>query len=119
MPLSFTQIIEDAAETEFAYRGGNIHLTYYPGRITEKTLAKLNSFYTMTPDTIDESFATFNETLCSLIKAWDLFEDDEQTVMYPLDPDRFGELPIPFRKATLEAIMESMRPNETAPQTRN
>ncbi len=64
-------------------------------------------------------FQSLNQVLAELIKSWDVFEDDEQTVMFPLTPDRLAELPIPFRMAVLNAVLEDIRPNSQTPQTQN
>ena len=115
MPITLSQIASNTASVSTLYGEDEIHITYYPGRVTEKVFAELQSFSAMTGETIIEGFHTFNEMLAHLLKAWDVFEDDEQTIMFPIDADRLAELPIPFRMQVLNAVMSDIRPEQIAP----
>jgi len=117
MPISFNQIANNIAKTTFQYGEDTITIEYYPGRITEKTFAQLNMFTNIDENSLASSFEAFNEVLSSLIKSWDVYDDDAQTVMFPTTPDRLSELPIPFRSQVLQAILGDVKPEnfQTAP----
>ena len=121
MPISFNQIANNSAKVTFRYGDDPITIEYYPGRVTEKTFAQLNMFASVNETSLETSFEAFNEVLSSLIKWWDVYDDDAQTVMFPTTPDRLSELPIPFRSQVLEAIMGDIKPEnfQTAPTILN
>jgi len=94
----------------------HVNLKYYPGRITERTIALANQF--KVGDELDEviaGFHSFNAELVRLIKWWDVLENDGKT-MFPLEAHRLEELSIDFRGQLLVAIMEEIRPEAIAPQ---
>jgi len=90
-----------------------LNIEYYPNLITEETFIQLNALNTMKEDTISESFRSYNETLVGLMKSWDLLEDDGKTVI-PLTADRMIKVGIVVRGEILTAIMQDIRPNQTA-----
>jgi len=93
-----------------------VTVKYYPGRVTEKTIASLQGMAMSDETTILAGFASFNEALCSLIKSWDVWDNPEQTVMFPIDPVRFAELPINFRVQVVNAIVGGIHPEAQAAQ---
>lgn len=116
MPISFVNIASNTAQVTFAWAGESITLDYYPGRITEQVIAAMQM--TGQESTMEEAmaaFASFNEHLVGLLAAWDVFEDEAQTSMFPLEAQRIAELPILFRVACFEAILRDMRPETAAP----
>lgn len=121
MPISFNQIANNSAKVTFRYGDDPITIEYFPGRITERTFAQLNAFSNINENSLESSFEAFNEVLSSLIKAWDVYDDDAQTVMFPTTPDRLSELPIPFRSQVLQAILGDIKPEnfQTAPTMLN
>ena len=117
MALTLNKIASNTASVTIPVGEETVTVVYYPGRITEKTVAQMNVFATMNADNAVAAYAGFNEMLARIIKSWDVFEDDEQTVMFPLIPDRLCELPIMFRMDVVNAIVEDIRPPEVpAPQ---
>src|SRR5258708_6362466 len=98
MPVSFNQIVSNLASVTFTYAEQPVTVIYYPSKITEKTFAELQSFARMTEDTIVDMFGELNGMLATLIKSWDVYADDEQSQMFPLQVDRLAELPIVFRQ---------------------
>lgn len=121
MPVTLSQIANN--ESSIVVTGGVlgesvVNLVYYPGHVTEEVFGTLNMFSAMNDENILSSFASFNETLASIIKSWDVMEDDKVT-MFPIDPARFPKLPISFRMQVLNAIMGDIRPESFAPQTQN
>lgn len=117
MPITFSQIANNTAKVVFKYGSDTINIEYYPGRITEKSMAQLNMFANINENSLEASFEAFNELLASLIKWWDVYDDDGQTIMFPATTDRLPELPIPFRSQVLQAIMGDIKPEnfQTAP----
>lgn len=93
-----------------------VTVVYYPGRVTEKAIAQLQGFSALTADSVVGGLQAFNGTLAHLIKSWDVFEDAEQTQMFPLDPARLAELPFVFRVQVITAIMGDLRPEGIASQ---
>jgi hypothetical protein len=116
MPVSFSQIASNTASVTFPYAGESVTLVYYPGRVTEKTIAQVQALSKMDASTMEAGFEAFNVMLTHLLKSWDVYEDDADTVMYPLDASRLAELPVFFRMQVIQAIMEDIRPNTLAPQ---
>lgn len=117
MPISIKKIAGKVASVTF--QAGEtpdetLTVQYYPGLLTEKVFATLQGFGEQTD--IKAGFEEFNQTLVSLIKSWDLYEDDEQTIMFPIDAARFAELPFELRMQVVDAIMRDMRPQAQTSQ---
>lgn len=119
MPVTLNKIANNTAEVTMSVAGDTLTVTYYPSHVTEKTFAQLQEFASSDENNIIAGFGTLNDVLSLLIKSWDLFEDDQQTSMYPIVPDRLAELPVAFRLQVLSSIMSDIRPNLAAPQTLN
>jgi hypothetical protein len=115
MPVTFSKIASNTASVTLHIGEDTVTVVYFPGHITEKSIAQMQSFSTMDESSLAVGFAGFNEMLAHLIKSWDVFEDDEQTVMFPLDPVRLAELPVGFRLDVITAIMGDIRPEVMAP----
>jgi hypothetical protein len=116
MPITLNQISTNIAQITLSIRENTVTVVYYPGRVTEAVFAKLSAFKTMDGDSLVEGFTEFNVMLASLIKSWDVFEDDAQSVMFPIDATRFAELPIVFRMQIVSAIMGDLNPEAMASQ---
>lgn len=115
MPVSFSQIASNTASVTFSYGSSTVTAMYYPGRITDDMLALVDSIPTLKESSAISMVRTLNDILCEIIKEWDVYEDDKQTIMYPLDPARLGKLPLTFRVLVFNEILSDIRPNETAP----
>src|SRR5258708_39159384 len=105
---------EDEEGNEHTYTE-QVHLKYYPGRVTERTMALANQF--KASDALDEvlsGFKAFNDEMVRLIKWWDVLENDGVT-MFPLDSKRLEELSLDFRGQLLVAIVEGINPEALAP----
>ena len=100
----------NSASVSFQYDGFTITVEYYPKKLSLKVLNEIQS--TTNSD-------KFLEKLCLLIKSWNLFEDEAETIMTPLTPERLEELPIDLLAAITRAIGEDMRPETIAPQIQN
>ena len=124
MPITLAKIANNTSKVTLQISSEDgideLNVVYYPARVTEKTFSQLQQFDTTTDETtIAAKFEGLNDVFSKLIKSWDLFLDEEQTVMYPLDPEKLAELPIIFRMQVIGAIMEDIRPETIAPQVKN
>lgn len=120
MPVTLKQVISNTARVTLRIRVAedevsDLNVVYYPARVTEETFAHLQAFDSLGTDFV-AGFKSLNEVLISLIKSWDFFEDDKQTIMYPLEANALKKVPIVFRIAVLQGIMQDIRPEQTAPQ---
>lgn len=120
MPITLAKIASNTADLTFKWGDDTVSLTYYPGRVTEKVLADMQAIGRLSAASDEtamlQSFTDFNTMLAGLLKQWDVYEDAEQTVMFPLQPERLAELPFFFRMATIQAIIGDIRPEMIAPQ---
>jgi hypothetical protein len=128
MPVTVGQITSNVARASFNVtitqedEEGNEHtytekvnLKYYPGRVTERTMALANQF--KVGDALDEvlsGFKAFNDEMVRLIKWWDVMENDGVT-MFPIETKRLEELSLDFRGQLLVAIVEGISPEALAP----
>lgn len=103
MPVTFRQIASNTASVTLQFGADTITIVYYPNKLTDKMVAEINAGLT-----------NDNQLLEDLIKSWDVYEDDEHTVMFPLN--RINEFGIPFKQQVAEAIGQHMRPNSVTPQ---
>ncbi len=119
MPLSLAKIANNTASVTLTFGGESATVMYYPSRVTEKTYAQLQALTEINESNLEVSFAGLNDMLSHLVKSWDVYEDDEQTVMFPLDAGRLAELPIMFRMQVISTIMGDIRPEVMTPQSLN
>lgn len=115
MPVTLAQIAANTASVTFAVGNETVTIVYYPGRVTEKTIAQTEAMKTMTGETMEARYSAFNTALAGLIQSWDVMEDDGVT-MWPLEPGRLAELPVGFRMQVIGAILGDLRPETAAPQ---
>jgi len=125
MGITLAQIAANTASVTFDVKltdeDGNtstqpVTVVYYPGRVTERAIAQLQGFSSLTAETLVDGLSAFNVTLAHLIKSWDVYDDEAQTVMFPLEAKRLAELPLTFRIQVISAILKAIRPEEMAPQ---
>jgi hypothetical protein len=119
MPISLRKIAANTAHVTF--QAGEtpdetVTIIYYPARVTEQFFTAFQVFQSVQDADVMAGFDDFNKALAGIIQDWDVFEDDEQTQKFPLDPARFGELPIALRMQAYVAISGDIRPEAIAPQ---
>lgn len=119
MPITLSKIASNTATVTLQIDEDTVHIVYCPAKITEKTIAQLQSFGNLDAETFQEGFSLFNDLLATLIKSWDVYEDDEQSIMFPIDIKRLPELPLIFRAQVLATILKDVRPEAIAPQMMN
>lgn len=130
MPVTLAKIASNTASVTIRVGDDTVTIVYYPSRVTEKIFTQLQAFSSMDESNVTASFETLNEILAGkvqkddegkitigqgLIKSWDVFEDERQRHMFPIDPRRFPDLPLPFRLQVLKAILGDIRPETIAP----
>src|SRR6266568_3439945 len=104
MPVTFNQIASNTASVTIPIENlGSVTIVYYPNKMTDKYVADLQA------GNIDD-----NTLLIDLIKSWDIYEDDDMTVMWPLS--RIDEFGYSFKVDVAMAIVEDQRPEGMASQ---
>ena len=121
MPVTLSQIANNTAKVTLQVRTGEnetseLNVIYYPARITEETFAQLQAYDALGNDFV-AGLQSLNEVLISLIKEWDFYQDDAQTIMYPLENGALKKVPMVFRMNVLHGILSDIRPEQMAPQT--
>lgn len=114
MPITLAKIANNTAQVTLSVGEDSVTITYFPARITEKTVASLQMFMDANESNLADSFAGLNSILTTLIKDWDVYENEAQTIMFPIDASRLEELPIMFRLQVVSAIMRDVRPESVA-----
>lgn len=103
MPVTFNQIANNTATVTVQIENiGPVTVHYYPNKITSKYVAQIEA------GNVDDS-----QLLIDLIQSWDIFEDEDFTVMWPLE--RVDEFGYAFKLQVAMAIVEHMRPEAMAP----
>ncbi|SRR6266566_923505 len=120
MPVSHSQAQKDEATATTEAYGGQLKLVYYPSRITDEFLIGFSELESIaSAKTVEDAkrcISKASELMIYVMKSWDYFEDDAQTVMWPLEPDRLAQLEFPLKMKCLYAIMRHMRPEGVTPQ---
>ena len=119
MPVSFSQIARNTATVTIT--GGtlgedSITIVYYPARITDNLLNSMQMLMTIDQAGASsgiDGITSLNDGLAQLIQSWDVLDADGG--MFPLEPKRLKELPIPFKVEVLYAIVNDLRPEALAP----
>ena len=116
MALTLAKLAANTASVTFTYQGEAITTEYYPSRITGKMLLQMQSLSSTEESNASAGLASLTETLCRLIKSWTIYEDTEETVMFPLESDCLSELPIALISQAFNAIIADNRPEAQATQ---
>lgn len=122
MPVTLSQIAHNSAKVTLQIQSGDkvhdLNIEYYPGHITEEIFAHIKQVDALgASDDVLESFKALNEILVKLLKSWDLYQDEAEKVMYPVDDvEALKKLPIILRMSVLQGILGHIRPNPEAPQ---
>ena len=107
MPVTFNQIASNTASVTIPIANlGPVTIVYYPNKMTDKYVADLQA------GNVDD-----NTLLIDLIKSWDIYEDEDMTVMVPIE--RINEFGYAFKVAVAMAIVNDLRPEVMAPKTLN
>lgn len=118
MGVKLSNIAANSATVEIPIEDEMLHVTYYPGRITDETMLSILAFEDMDEHTLKATLGEFNSALASIVKSWDLLEDDGETPI-ALEPKRLAQVYLPLKLIIYRAILGHMRPNQDAPQIQN
>ena|SRR2546421_10694678 len=117
MPITHSQVQKDEAKVSVPMYGDMLNIVYYPSRMTDDVFIKFAEIDSVkTINDAKGALTNMNEMLAGMIKSWDYFVDDEQTITWPLEPDRLAELDMTFKLKCLFAIMRHVRPEAQVPQ---
>jgi hypothetical protein len=105
---TLSQVAANKASITFAWGDLTFHIEYYPGKMTGNLIAEVEA---------NEDMETMGRFLVGVLASWDLTEDDDVT-MFPLEVERFGEIGLPFLMGVFYAMVNDMRPEAEAPQTK-
>lgn len=108
MPVTLSKLAAQTASVTIPIEGDTLTVSYYPNKVTDKLIRKLQA-----------QSVSASQMMADLISQWDLYEDEQQTVMYPLTADRIEELGVPVLEKIIWAIVQDMRPEAKMPQTMN
>ena len=133
MALSLQGLRDKLAEFEIEYMGDRAALTYRPATITEQMIGRFRAVERAqrarqaafdagedVPEAEEEErtqLDVLNEVLCATCFAWDVMGDDGRPV--PFTPEALRELPIPFKMAVFQQIMEDYQGNQTRSAVRS
>ncbi len=103
MPVTFNQIANNTATVTIQVANlGPVTVEYYPNKLTSKYVAEIEA------GNVDD-----NHLLQDLIKSWDIYEDEDFTVMWALS--RIDEFGYAFKVQVAMAIVQDIRPEAVAP----
>jgi len=104
MPVTFHQIAANTATITIQVKNlGPVTIEYYPNKLSKKYVAEIEA------GQVDDS-----QLLIDMIKSWDIYEDDDVTVMWPLA--RMDECGYAFKLQVAMAIVQDIRPEAMTPQ---
>lgn len=118
---TLSNILDDSAQIEVQTNDGSVHINYYPNRVTQKMAKQLTKFNNLIgqknrdevfdDELLNVTTVETNKILIHLIKSWDL-EETKGGPLFPLDPERWEELPVWFIDEIAKKVISS--PNRTA-----
>lgn len=142
--ISYRDLLGGEATTSIEFNGHAIELTYDPASITDSAFRDIKQMAQQAQavaapegdgssperasemsqalaaiDSVLSLSDTVNALLCRFLRRWSL--DDEPGQMFPLTPERLGDLPLAFRQAVLNALMSAGQMGEangTTPKPR-
>lgn len=115
MPITLAKMTANTSTATVTWGEDVVNVTYRPGKVTERLFAQLAALEHLTDKTIEQAMTDYNKTLAGIIASWDVMEGKE---MFPIDPERFPELPLMFRMQVAYAVMSDIRPENLAPQVK-
>lgn len=115
MPVSLNQIASNTATVVLWFGDDSLEIAYYPLRITTEMMATMASFADMqTEQAVLDNFRAIGEMLATIIKSWDLLEDNGEPVA--LTGERIVKISPVIALMIIQAILKDIRPEEIAPQ---
>ena len=118
MALTLAKLATNTASVTLHYSGEDITIEYYPARITGKMLIQMQALGSE-DNSGAAQYDSFTQTVAHLIKSWTLYEDEDETVMFPLVPERLSELPTDLMSLAFTSIIGKNSPEARATQNGN
>jgi hypothetical protein len=115
MPVSLSKIASNLATVTLWFGEDSLTIEYYPLRITTEMMAQMQGFAVMDEKTFVQKFQEIAQMLVSIIKSWDLLEDDESATI-PLTIERILAISPVISMQIIQAIAGDLRPETIAPQ---
>jgi hypothetical protein len=100
---NYREIIKKSARATIPTSDGDLHIDYYPHKISQRLSLQLDEFRHKDPNSIGiDAFREMNTLIINLIEDWDMMDGDKK---YPLDPDAWIDLSIPVVQEIIGAII--------------
>lgn len=120
MPVSLSKIASNSA-TVTLYFGeqeeDSLNVEYLPLRITTEMIGQMQDFANMSESNVMRKFHEIAQMLVSIVKSWDLLEDDVSAPI-PLTTERVEQISPVIVLMIIQAILGDIRPETVAPQMR-
>lgn len=98
MPITASNMARNEKTLDVPVADETLTITYYPNLVTSKMIAQL-----------DDALGGIHVGLASLIKTWDLMDDDGNII--PINADNLEALGLPILLKISQAIARDIRPN--------
>jgi hypothetical protein len=119
MPVTLSRIAANTATVSIDFGGGDVlNVEYYPLRITTEMFAQMQGFAEANEATIMRKFEEICQMLVTIVKSWDLLEDDGETQI-PLTTERVKQISPVISMQIINAIGGDINPETIAPQMRS
>lgn len=109
MGVKLSNIAANSAVVKVPAGDEEVTVEYYPGRITDDMFLMVTTLQDQGAELTNE----VNSTLATLVKSWDLVEDDGVTPI-PLTEDGLRRVYFPFKMRILNAVMSDISPEAAA-----
>ena len=130
---SLQNILSNSARVVIPTGDGDLHVDYYPSRVTQELITKFNAIQKRAEDAEEDAEALFLETntlFISLVKSWDMMDEKpcgvcaackadkecaaKEEFMFELEPHNLLRFPIEIVRSITEVIFND--PNRRATQ---
>jgi hypothetical protein len=113
MPIKLSQIAAKTASITLWFGEDSLTIEYYPNLITDELILGWEEAQSRGEANTADYIQSNNEAFLSLIKSWDLLEDDDVTPI-PLTKERMLTVPSVIKGHIMQTIMEEMRNPEVS-----
>jgi hypothetical protein len=114
MPVTLSKIARNTATVTLSFGEDQLAIEYYPLRITSEMMSVIFDPST-TEQSIKAQLREYSETLASIIKSWDLLEDDGETPI-ALSTERIMQISPIIVLLVIRGIGADLRPEQIASQ---
>jgi hypothetical protein len=117
MPVKLSHIAKKTATVTLCFDEqqtdeNSLNIEYYPNLLTDELVLGWQEAKNNGEEDLAEYARANNEQILSLIKSWDLLEDDGKTTI-PLTPEAMLKVSYVIKAQIMQAIMEEMANPET------